>query len=119
MRPILVFCALLAACSHRTAEEQLIKDVAPAKAWVATLRFAGEKWIANSVPTAFVRSSLGAAEKEFDRAMRSVDQSNARRDLRDQLRHHLEGSHAAAERLKNAIEKQDRRAAAAAIDGLQ
>src|SRR5437762_13266303 len=92
--------ALLAACSHKTAEEQLLKDFEPVKSWAATVQFAGEKWTANSVPTAFVRATIDAAEKEFDKAAKTIDESKARKDLRDQLRDELEASRAAAERLK-------------------
>jgi len=103
MRPYFFAILLLAACSHKTPEEQLLKDFEPAKSWSATLQFAEERWTANSVPTAFVRATIDAAEKEFDKTARTIDQSQARKDLRDQLRRQLESSRAAAERLKRKL----------------
>ena len=99
----LLAIALLAACSHETPEEQLQKDFEPVKSWSATVQFAGERWTANSVPAAFVRATIDAAEKDYDRAGKAIDASQARKDLRDQLRHELEASRAAAERLKRKV----------------
>ncbi len=99
----LLAIALLAACSHRTPEEQLQKDFEPVKSWSATVQFAGEKWTANSVPAAFVRATIDAAEKDYDRAGKAIDASEARKDLRDQLRGELEVSRAAAVRLKRKV----------------
>ncbi len=99
----LLAIALLAACSHETPEEQLQKDFEPVKSWSATVQFAGERWTANSVPAAFVRATIDAAEKDYDRAGKAIDASQARKDLRDQLRRELEASRAAAERLKRKV----------------
>jgi hypothetical protein len=95
--------ALLAACTHKTPEEQLKNDFKPVKSWSATVQFAGEKWSANSVPAAFVRATIDAAEKEYDKAGKAIDASRAQKDLRDQLRHELESSRAAAARLKRKV----------------
>lgn len=95
--------ALLAACSHKSPEEKLQKDFEPVKSWSATVQFAGEKWSANSVPAAFVRATIDAAEKEYDKAGKSIDESKAQKELRDQLRQELEASRAAAERLKRKV----------------
>src|SRR5260370_35216420 len=92
----LLAIALLAACSHETPEEQLQKDFEPVKSWSATVQFAGEKWTANSVPAAFVRATIDAAEKDYDRAGKAIDASQARKDRRDQLRHELEAPPRAA-----------------------
>lgn len=94
---------LLAACSHKTPEEQLLKDFEPVKSWSATVQFAGERWSANSVPNAFLRATIDSAEKEYDKAGKAIDESQARKDLRDQLRRQLDASRAAAEQLKRKL----------------
>ena len=88
---------------HKTPEEKLQKDFQPVKSWSATVQFAGEKYDANSVPRAFVRATIDAAEKEYDKAGKAIDKSQAQKDLRDQLRRELESSRAAAERLKRRV----------------
>ena len=103
MTRMLLVIALLAACSHKTPEEKLQKDFEPVKSWSATVQFAGEKYDANSVPRAFVRATIDAAEKEYDKAGKAIDESQAQKDLRDQLRRELESSRAAAERLKRRV----------------
>ena len=95
--------ALLVACSHKSPEEQLQKDFEPVKSWSATVQFAGQKFSANSVPASFVRATIDAAEKEYDKASKAIDASQAKKDLRDQLRHELESSRAEAERLKRRV----------------
>jgi hypothetical protein len=116
MRRHIVFCCLLlVACSHKTLEQRLLQDVDPAMSWVSTLQFAGEKWLADSVPTAFVRSSVGAAKKELQKATKAIGQSRARNDLRDALQHQFEAASAAAGHLNEAIEENDRRMAAESI----
>jgi hypothetical protein len=107
---LLIVCAIVVlACSHKTPEEMLIRSVEPAISWVATLQFAGEKWLGNSVPTSFVRNSVREAEKDFDKATACIDRSPAAKHLRDELRRQINASQEAAERLKSAIEKNDRR----------
>jgi hypothetical protein len=99
----LLAIALLTACSHKTPEEQLLEAFGPAKSWAATLQFAEERWTANSVPSAFVRATIAAAEKDFDKTAAAIDKSQARKDLRDHLRHQLASSRAAAERLRRKL----------------
>jgi hypothetical protein len=102
---------LLAGCSSKSPDEQLTKDVGPAMSWVATLQFASQKWLVNSVPTLFVRAAAGNAKKAFDKARKSVEQSRADDRLRDRIRRRLdEGS-----RLADALEKGDRRLVAEAL----
>ena len=103
-RRLVVIALLLAACSHKTPDEQLQKDFQPVKSWQATVDFLAEKWHARSVPASFVRSTIAAAEKEYDSAAKTIDQSKASKDLRDRLRHELESSRVRAERLKSEVE---------------
>ncbi|HEY8133609.1 MAG TPA: hypothetical protein VII12_17155 [Thermoanaerobaculia bacterium] len=105
----------LAACSHKTAEQKLLEDVDPTASWVATLQLAGEKWLANSVPTSFVRGCVGGAEKEFDKTSKTIGKSPARRNLRDEISAQIEIARAAAGHLKEAVEKNDRLAVADSV----
>ena len=103
MRRFLLAALLLGACSHKTPEEQLIKDFDKARSWSATVQFAGEKWHANSVPSSFMRSTIAAAEKEYDAAAKTIEESPARKELRDQLRRELDAAREVAQRLKREV----------------
>ena len=103
-RRFLLIALLLAACSHKSPDQQLQSDFQPVKSWQATVQLLGEKWHARSVPASFVRSTIAAAEKEYDSAAKTIDQSKASKDLRDRLRHELEASRVSAEHLKSEVE---------------
>ncbi|PYQ53876.1 MAG: hypothetical protein DMF59_00605 [Acidobacteria bacterium] len=103
MRRFLSAALLLAACSRKSPDEQLIKQFDSVKSWSATVQFAGEKWRANSVPAFFMRATIAAAEKDYDAAARSIDQSRARKELRDQFRRELDAARASAQRLKHEL----------------
>ena len=115
-RTVICIALFAAACTQKTAEENLLEDVGPAISWVATLKFAGEDWMSGKVPAFFVRLCVEDAQKAFDKAAKNVDQSVARKALRDELRHQIESSHAASEQLREAVEKNDRQAAARSVD---
>lgn len=99
---ILLFC--VAACGQKSPEEQLVKSVDKAAAWIPSLQMVAEKWIANSVPRSFARSAAEAAKKEFDKAQKQVDQSKAKRELRDSLRRDLQRGSDFASALRRAAE---------------
>jgi hypothetical protein len=115
MRRFVVFVVLLAACTHKTPEEKLLDRVDSSISWIATLQFAGEEWLANSVPTSFIRASVKAAKKDMQNATAAIERSPARRELRDALRAQLDAANSAAVRMKDAVEKNDRRSVAALI----
>src|SRR5437867_4944466 len=115
MRRWVILLLLIAACSHKTPEQKLLDDVDPAASWVATLQLAGEKWLADSVPTSFVRGCVGGAEKEFDKTSKAIGKSPARPALRDKIRRQIEIARAAAGHLKEAVQKNDRLAVADSV----
>lgn len=84
----IVLLLLAAACSKQTADE--------ASSWIATLQFTGEKWLANSVPTSFVRATIESADK----ALEKNDDARAPK------------AREAARAMEKAIEKNDRAAVA-------
>ncbi|HEX9406535.1 MAG TPA: hypothetical protein VF975_04410 [Thermoanaerobaculia bacterium] len=116
----LAFCAflLLVACSHKTPDQQLLEEADPLASWAATLQFAGEQWLANGVPTSFVRATAGAAEKAFEKTNKAISESHARQELRHAITQQLDIMHAAARDLKQAIEKNDRRTVAESVKRL-
>jgi hypothetical protein len=109
MKTYFVCAILLVACSHRTPDQQLMKDVGPAISWIATLHFAAQQWLDDAVPDVYVRLTIEDAQKAFENAIRSVDQSEASNALRDQIRRKIETSREAAQYLQQAIEKGDRK----------
>jgi hypothetical protein len=117
MRRHLAFflCAALAACRQQSPEQKLLKDVDPAASWMATLQFAGEQWLANSVPTRFVRATVHAAQKDLKKTTRTVDESQASQSLRDTVRHQIDVTTAAAAAVDRAVQDNDRRTVAISV----
>ncbi|HEX9942546.1 MAG TPA: hypothetical protein VGG03_11045 [Thermoanaerobaculia bacterium] len=107
-----VLSVLLLACQQKSPEEKLLKSVEPAGSWVAALEMVGQKWAANSVPTSFVKNSVSAAGKEFEKVAREAAKSQARPELRAAVRGLVAEAQAAGEGLKRAVEANDRGAVA-------
>lgn len=85
-----VLSIALCACQNSADEKQT------AASWAATLAFAGQQWVANSVPDSFIRTSVDAAKKEL---------------------HEPKAQRLAAE-LRDAVEAHDKRRAAVAASQL-
>lgn len=102
----------LLACQQKSPEEELLSKVEPAGSWVSTLEMVGQKWAANSVPTSFVRNSVSAARKEFEKVTKEAAKSEARPDLRAAVRGLVFEAQAAGEGLRRAVEANDRGAVA-------
>lgn len=96
--------ALLLACQKKSPEEDLLHKVEPVGSWLASLQMAGEKWAANSLPSSFLRSSLEAARKEFDKADEEAAKSKARAEVTAPLRKLLVEAEAATTALERGIE---------------
>jgi hypothetical protein len=104
--------ALLLACQKKSPEEDLLHKVEPVGSWLASLQMAGEKWNANSVPTSFVKTTLSAAGKEFEKAAEEAAKSKARPAVRDPLRQLVTEAQAASADLRHAVEAGDHAGAA-------
>ena len=117
MRRHLAFflCAAFATCRQQSPEQKLLKDIDPAASWMATLQFAGEQWLANSVPTRFVRATAHAAQKDLKKTARTVEQSQASRSLRDTVRRQIDVATAAAAAVDRAVQDNDRRTVAMSV----
>lgn len=109
---IFVAAVLLAACRHQTPEQDLLDKADPAGSWISTLQMAGEKWIANSVPTAFVKTTWQAAREDLQQTARDAADSKARPEVRDPLRRLIAETRAAGFSLLQATEANDRPGAA-------
>src|SRR5579872_3297842 len=91
-RTIVLLLALLAACAAETPQKKLFGELDSATSWMATLQFAGEKWIANSVPDSFLRDCVATAVPVLQDGIQSIDASRAPGDLRRELRLQLNRS---------------------------
>ncbi|HSS51224.1 MAG TPA: hypothetical protein VLX28_19965 [Thermoanaerobaculia bacterium] len=111
-RAVLVAAALLAACRHQTPEQELLDKAGSAGSWISTLQMAGEKWLANSVPTSFIKTTCKAADDDLDQAAQEAAESKARPEVRDPLRQVISQSRAAETSLRRAAEVNDRPEAA-------
>ena len=91
-RHFILLLLLIAACSQPTADE--------ASSWIATLQFTGEQWLANSVPTSFVRATIDSADK----ALARVSDPKVAAEVSE--------ARAAGQSMRQAIDKNDRIAVA-------
>jgi hypothetical protein len=107
--------AVLLSCQQQSPEQELIQKVEPVGSWLAALQMTGEKWTANSVPDAFVRTTVEAAQGPFAKAARDAAESTARAAVRDPLRQLISAGEAASDRLRRAAAASDRGAAAPVI----
>src|SRR6476659_2394850 len=107
-RAIFAAAALFAACRHQTPEQELVDKADPAGSWISTLQMAGEKWVAKSVPTSFVKTTCKAADEDLDQAAQEAKRSKARPEVRDPLRQLIAETQAAGLKLRQAAEANDR-----------
>lgn len=114
-----LLAVLLAACAAQTPQKRLFDELDSATSWMATLQFAGEKWIANSVPDSFLRDCVRAAVPVLQNGIRSIDASQAPDDLRQELRLQLNRSIELAGALRSAMSRGDRAAAARIVAQLR
>ena len=118
MRLLCVVLIALSACQQKSPDEKLKDTAQTAGSWAATLSFAGEQWIANSVPRRFIRTSVEAAKKELDKSQQDVAKSDASRALRDRIGYDIAEEHRLAIELHDAVEKRDRSRAATIVSQL-
>lgn len=102
----------LLACQSKTPEEAILQQAQPVGSWIATLRFAGEQWIANRVPASFVQTTSEAARDELGKEVQEASKSKARPELRDPLRRLMTEAQSAGDGLAKAVEAGDRPGAA-------
>ncbi|HEV7505173.1 MAG TPA: hypothetical protein VGS07_09695 [Thermoanaerobaculia bacterium] len=105
---IFVAAALLASCQHQTPEQELLDKADPAGSWISTLQMAGEKWLANSIPTSFVKTTCQAADDDLRDAAEQAANSKARPDMRDPLRRMISQAQVAGKSLRQAVTANDR-----------
>ena len=111
-RAIFAAATLLAACRHQTPEQDLAGKADPAGSWISTLQMTGEKWIANSVPTSFVKTTWQAAREELEQTAQDAARSKARPEVRDPLRQLIAETQGSGLKLRQAAEANDRAEAA-------
>lgn len=99
---------LLLACPSRSPEQELFRKAEPVGSWLAALQMTGEKWLANSVPRSFVRTSVAAAQDELEKADQEARKSSARPEVRDSLRRLIAAGEAAGKQLRRAAAAGDR-----------
>jgi hypothetical protein len=103
-----VAASLLLACSSQSPEEKLVDTARPAASWIATLRMAGEEWIANSVPKSFVQSTIDEARNDLGKAADEAEKSPARSAVKLPLQRLMHEARAAGSGLEKAVEAGDR-----------
>jgi hypothetical protein len=107
--------ALLFACGSQPPAEDLADKARPAGSWLGTLRFAGEQWMGNRVPEAFVTDTFKQAAKDLDDIADAAKDSRAPAPLRSTLRTLMTEGKAAGSALERAAQRGDRPGAAAQV----
>ena len=109
---LLCVALAIALCACQKSPDEKLKDTAQSAAsWAATLSFAGQQWIANSVPKRFIRTSVDAAKKELDKL-----EQDAASDHR--IGHDIAETQHLATELRDAVENRDRPRASAIVTQL-
>ncbi|HEX4966284.1 MAG TPA: hypothetical protein VF173_36080 [Thermoanaerobaculia bacterium] len=114
---ILLATALLG-CRHPSPEDELAGRARLAASWAASLQMLGEKWLANSVPTTFVRDTCAAAGDDLAQADEDAAKSQAAPAQKDRLRQSIALARTAAKALKRDAEDGDRPGAAREVQRL-
>lgn len=99
---------LALACSHSTEEEKLLQAFEPVGSWAASLSFAGEQWLGNRVPAAFVRKSIEAARKSVAAAQKQAESSKAAAAIKQPLVESAGALTAAIDTLEHGLTTHDR-----------
>jgi hypothetical protein len=104
----LLAAVVLFACQQKSPEEDLLQKISPIGSWLASLEMTGQKWAANSVPASFVRTTVGTARKELDKAAEEAAKSKARPTVLSPVRQLVAEARAASDGLRKAVEANDR-----------
>jgi 3-hydroxyisobutyrate dehydrogenase-like beta-hydroxyacid dehydrogenase len=107
--------ALLAACGSQSPAADLADKARPAGSWLGTLRFAGEQWMGNRVPEAFVTDTFKEAAKDLDGVADAAKGSRAPAPLRSTLHGLMAEGKAAGGALERAAQGGDRAGVAAQV----
>lgn len=98
--------AMAAGCSSDL--QKLAKELEPARSWTATLQLAGESWLGNRVPSAYVRRTAGEAREQIAKSGKTVAQLvDTPAGLRDRAVGTLARAAATADSIARAIERVD------------
>jgi 3-hydroxyisobutyrate dehydrogenase-like beta-hydroxyacid dehydrogenase len=111
--------SLALACTRQSPEEKLLDTAKPAVSWLATLRMTGERWIANSVPKSFVKSTVSEARKDLGKVADETEKSKAPAAERFPLLQLMREGRAAGLGLQKAAEAGDRPGAARQLAQLE
>jgi 3-hydroxyisobutyrate dehydrogenase-like beta-hydroxyacid dehydrogenase len=106
---------LLAGCGSRPPAADLADQARPAGSWLGTLRLAGEQWMGNRVPEAFVTDTFKEAAKDLDDVADAAKGSRAPAPLRSALQSLMTEGKAAGSALEHAAQAGDRPGAAAQV----
>jgi hypothetical protein len=106
---------LVLSCGHSSEEEKLLKAFEPVGSWGASLAFAGEQWLGNRVPAAFVRKSIEAARRAVAAARKEESASKAAETLRHPLAESADALTVAIDTLEHGLTTHDRALVQSAI----
>ena len=107
-RVALVWAGIAIAAGCSSDREKLAKELEPARSWAATLQLAGESWLGNRVPSAYLGRTAGEARESLTKSGTSVAQLvEAPPALRDRALATLAQAAATADSMAGAIERRD------------
>jgi hypothetical protein len=104
----LALAVLALACGGGDPDAKLAKSLdAPATA-MAAAAMTGQKFVANSVPRAFVENSLESVSKAFEKTAKQTDKSGASAPLQQRVHALLGEAQDAVATMQHAVETDDR-----------
>ena len=78
MKKILLLGSLcgLAACTHSSSHEKLIKSLQTIQSWTATAQMVGETWQQGTVPDAYAEQTLEKSQEEIAKETKDLTESS-------------------------------------------
>ncbi|HEX8246125.1 MAG TPA: hypothetical protein VF541_21605 [Longimicrobium sp.] len=102
----LLFALFLTACGGRTPEQKARDAVDSARSWTATMRLAGQMWLAGKAPTVYARKTFEKAGDTLEQEFQALRRDGVPAPLRPELGR-LRAPAAAARRLAGAVARED------------
>ena len=112
----LLLLSLLAGC-RQNPDETAQKSRETIDSWSSTVTMAGRQWVGGRVPDLFLRQVLQAAEESLGEQPRSLEKIPPADTRREQLERRLAAVRARVGQMSAGLERRDRGAVAALLDG--
>ena len=107
----LALLTVLTACGAQSSADDLATELETVTSWAATAHMVGDAWINGTVPTAYAKQTLEAAQQSLQEEMDTLAQgSTVPSDRRTKLLETLQSLEQTVGQMATAVEQEDRAA---------